>query len=166
MYKKNTQNQNKSKVALTTFACFVLIDEKNVLRPDTAFASLALFNILRFPLSMLPMLISNLVQVSIYWMMGAIVYSLIMCVLVRLLNVEVVCVELYVFGINCYVNSLMIWWHKKGKSFWYCLNFFAKDEYIAYMQVHCDLVKVMHLRSVIFQSTEVMPEIQWNCCVT
>lgn len=52
-----------------SFACFVLVDEKNVLNAETAFASLALFNILRFPLSMLPMLISNMVQVSIDWLM-------------------------------------------------------------------------------------------------
>lgn len=55
-----------------SFACFVLVDEKNVLNAETAFASLALFNILRFPLSMLPMLISNMVQVSIHWLMFAI----------------------------------------------------------------------------------------------
>lgn len=55
----------KIQVALVSFACYVLIDETHNLNAETAFASLALFNILRFPLSMLPMLISNLVQVSI-----------------------------------------------------------------------------------------------------
>lgn len=49
---------------MVTFAVFVLVDEKNVLDAEIAFVSLSLFNILRFPLSMLPMLISNLVQVS------------------------------------------------------------------------------------------------------
>lgn len=48
-----------------SFACYVLIDPSHVLDAERAFASLALFNILRFPMSMLPMLISNLVQVSI-----------------------------------------------------------------------------------------------------
>lgn len=47
-----------------TFAVFVLVDENNVLDAEIAFVSLSLFNILRFPLSMLPMLISNMVQVS------------------------------------------------------------------------------------------------------
>jgi hypothetical protein len=51
-------------VALSSFATYVLVDENNVLDAKTAFTSLALFNILRFPLSMLPMLISNMVQVS------------------------------------------------------------------------------------------------------
>ncbi|XP_058815254.1 multidrug resistance-associated protein 1 isoform X1 [Topomyia yanbarensis] len=52
-------------VSLVTFATYVLVDENNVLNATTAFVSLALFNILRFPLSMLPMLISNLVQTSV-----------------------------------------------------------------------------------------------------
>ncbi|XP_059617015.1 multidrug resistance-associated protein 1 isoform X2 [Phlebotomus argentipes] len=52
-------------VALITFATYVLVDEANVLDASTAFVSLSLFNILRFPLSMLPMLISNMVQTSV-----------------------------------------------------------------------------------------------------
>ena len=52
-------------VSLVTFATFVLIDEKNVLDSTTAFVSLSLFNILRFPLSMLPMMISSMVQASV-----------------------------------------------------------------------------------------------------
>ncbi|XP_049277101.1 multidrug resistance-associated protein 1 isoform X1 [Anopheles funestus] len=52
-------------VSLVTFATYVLVDEKNVLNASTAFVSLSLFNILRFPLSMLPMLISNMVQTSV-----------------------------------------------------------------------------------------------------
>lgn len=51
-------------VALTTFAVFVTVDEKNVLDAEKAFVSLSLFNILRFPLNMLPQVISGLVQVS------------------------------------------------------------------------------------------------------
>lgn len=50
-------------VALSTFATYVLVDENNVLDATKAFVSLSLFNILRFPLSMLPMLITNLIQV-------------------------------------------------------------------------------------------------------
>ncbi|XP_032672071.1 multidrug resistance-associated protein 1 isoform X3 [Odontomachus brunneus] len=49
-------------VSLVSFATYVLIDEKNVLNSTTAFVSLSLFNVLRFPLSMLPMMISNIVQ--------------------------------------------------------------------------------------------------------
>lgn len=49
-----------------TFACFVLIDERNVLDAETAFVSLSLFNVLRFPFSMLPMLISSMVQVRVF----------------------------------------------------------------------------------------------------
>ena len=39
------------------------MDEKNVLDSQTAFVSIALFNILRFPLAMLPFMITSLVQV-------------------------------------------------------------------------------------------------------
>ncbi|XP_043959111.1 ATP-binding cassette sub-family C member 3 isoform X1 [Gambusia affinis] len=52
-------------VALTTFAVFVTVDEKNVLDAEKAFVSLSLFNILRFPLNMLPQVISGLVQASV-----------------------------------------------------------------------------------------------------
>ncbi|XP_069695544.1 multidrug resistance-associated protein 1 isoform X5 [Periplaneta americana] len=52
-------------VSLVSFASFVLSDPNNVLDSKTAFVSLSLFNILRFPLSMLPMLISNMVQASV-----------------------------------------------------------------------------------------------------
>ncbi|KAL4659053.1 multidrug resistance-associated protein 1-like isoform X1 [Arapaima gigas] len=52
-------------VALSTFAVYVMVDEKNVLDAQKAFVSLALFNILRFPLNMLPMVISSVVQASV-----------------------------------------------------------------------------------------------------
>uniref|UniRef100_A0A8C4EG28 Multidrug resistance-associated protein 1 n=1 Tax=Dicentrarchus labrax TaxID=13489 RepID=A0A8C4EG28_DICLA len=52
-------------VALSTFTVYVLIDEHNVLDAQKAFVSLALFNILRFPLNMLPMVISSMVQASV-----------------------------------------------------------------------------------------------------
>ncbi len=41
------------------------MDEKNVLTPQKAFVSLALFNQLRFPLNFLPRLISLYAMVSI-----------------------------------------------------------------------------------------------------
>ncbi|KAL5281122.1 ABCC2.2 family protein [Megaselia abdita] len=52
-------------VSLVTFATYVLVDEKNNLDAKTAFVSLSLFNILRFPLAMLPMLITNMVQTQV-----------------------------------------------------------------------------------------------------
>ncbi|XP_070297735.1 multidrug resistance-associated protein 1-like [Salvelinus sp. IW2-2015] len=52
-------------VALSTFTVYVMIDERNVLDAQKAFVSLALFNILRFPLNMLPMVISSMVQVGV-----------------------------------------------------------------------------------------------------
>ncbi|XP_039980041.1 multidrug resistance-associated protein 1 isoform X3 [Xiphias gladius] len=52
-------------VALSTFTVYVVIDEHNVLDAQKAFVSLALFNILRFPLNMLPMVISSMVQASV-----------------------------------------------------------------------------------------------------
>uniref|UniRef100_A0A671QUX4 Canalicular multispecific organic anion transporter 2-like n=1 Tax=Sinocyclocheilus anshuiensis TaxID=1608454 RepID=A0A671QUX4_9TELE len=52
-------------VALTTFAVYVTVDEKNVLDAEKAFVSLSLFNILRFPLNMLPQVISSIVQASV-----------------------------------------------------------------------------------------------------
>nr|XP_019938699.1 PREDICTED: canalicular multispecific organic anion transporter 2-like isoform X1 [Paralichthys olivaceus] len=52
-------------VALTTFAVYVTVDENNILDAEKAFVSLALFNILRFPLNMLPQVISSIVQASV-----------------------------------------------------------------------------------------------------
>ncbi|XP_071481121.1 multidrug resistance-associated protein 1-like [Diadema antillarum] len=52
-------------VSVTTFAVYVVSDEENVLDAEKAFVSIALFNILRFPLSIMPNLISNIVQVSV-----------------------------------------------------------------------------------------------------
>uniref|UniRef100_A0A6G1SHL7 ABC-type glutathione-S-conjugate transporter n=1 Tax=Aceria tosichella TaxID=561515 RepID=A0A6G1SHL7_9ACAR len=47
-------------VALASFATFVLIDSNNVLDASTAFVSLSLFNIIRFPLAILPLLLQSL----------------------------------------------------------------------------------------------------------
>ncbi|XP_067317475.1 multidrug resistance-associated protein 1-like isoform X1 [Anolis sagrei] len=52
-------------VALSTFAVYVSVSDKNVLDAQKAFVSLALFNILRFPLNILPMVISSIVQASV-----------------------------------------------------------------------------------------------------
>ncbi|XP_057325982.1 multidrug resistance-associated protein 1 isoform X4 [Microplitis mediator] len=52
-------------VSFVSFATYVYIDPANVLDSKKAFVSLSLFNILRFPLSMLPMVISNFVQAMV-----------------------------------------------------------------------------------------------------
>uniref|UniRef100_A0A8C6MEE9 ABC-type glutathione-S-conjugate transporter n=1 Tax=Nothobranchius furzeri TaxID=105023 RepID=A0A8C6MEE9_NOTFU len=51
-------------VSLATFAVFVGVSPDNVLTAEKAFTSISLFNILRFPLAMLPMLIASIVQVK------------------------------------------------------------------------------------------------------
>uniref|UniRef100_A0A8C7QL30 Multidrug resistance-associated protein 3 n=1 Tax=Oncorhynchus mykiss TaxID=8022 RepID=A0A8C7QL30_ONCMY len=51
-------------VALMTFAVYVTVDKNNILDAEKAFVSLSLFNILRFPLNMLPQVISSVVQVG------------------------------------------------------------------------------------------------------
>uniref|UniRef100_A0A4W5LDT2 ATP-binding cassette, sub-family C (CFTR/MRP), member 3 n=1 Tax=Hucho hucho TaxID=62062 RepID=A0A4W5LDT2_9TELE len=52
-------------VALTTFAVYVTVDKNNILDAEKAFVSLSLFNILRFPLNMLPQVISSIIQASV-----------------------------------------------------------------------------------------------------
>ncbi|KRZ88107.1 Multidrug resistance-associated protein 1, partial [Trichinella sp. T8] len=49
-------------VAVVVFTTYVLSSPNNILTPTTAFVSLSLLNILRFPMSVLPMLISFVVQ--------------------------------------------------------------------------------------------------------
>ena len=51
-------------VTIASFTAFILLDENNVLDASTAFVSLSLFNILRFPMSILPHIISTLINVS------------------------------------------------------------------------------------------------------
>ncbi|XP_015722689.1 canalicular multispecific organic anion transporter 1 isoform X1 [Coturnix japonica] len=52
-------------VSLASFAVYVLVDENNVLDAQKAFTSISLFNVLRFPMAMLPMVLSSLVQTSV-----------------------------------------------------------------------------------------------------
>ncbi|XP_023935367.1 multidrug resistance-associated protein 1 isoform X2 [Bicyclus anynana] len=52
-------------VSLMSFGCFVLVNDHEVLDSKRAFVALSLFNILRFPLSMLPNVISNVVQTAV-----------------------------------------------------------------------------------------------------
>jgi len=48
-------------VALVTFAVYVNVDDRNVLSAEKAFVSISLFNLLRFPLTMLPSLVTSAV---------------------------------------------------------------------------------------------------------
>ncbi|XP_032409131.1 canalicular multispecific organic anion transporter 1-like isoform X2 [Xiphophorus hellerii] len=52
-------------VSLATFAVFVSVSSDNILTAEKAFTSISLFNILRQPLSMLPMLIASIVQTTV-----------------------------------------------------------------------------------------------------
>nr|XP_057915144.1 canalicular multispecific organic anion transporter 1 isoform X2 [Doryrhamphus excisus] len=52
-------------VSLATFAVFVGVSSDNLLTAEKAFTSISLFNILRFPLAMLPMLIAAIVQTAV-----------------------------------------------------------------------------------------------------
>ncbi|CAH8552629.1 unnamed protein product [Schistosoma turkestanicum] len=50
-------------VAISSFGVYILTSDKNVLDAQKAFVSLSLFNILRFPLFMFPMIISQLTTI-------------------------------------------------------------------------------------------------------
>ncbi|KAA8583815.1 hypothetical protein FQN60_015023 [Etheostoma spectabile] len=52
-------------VSLASFAVFVAVSPDNILTAEKAFTSISLFNILRFPLAMLPMLIAAIVQTTV-----------------------------------------------------------------------------------------------------
>lgn len=48
---------------MATFATYVLVSESHYLDAGKAFVALSLFNILRFPINLLPMMVSLVVQV-------------------------------------------------------------------------------------------------------
>ena len=48
-----------------SFMTFVLMSEDNILTPDIAFVSLTLFNIMRMPMAILPLVIIQFIQVQI-----------------------------------------------------------------------------------------------------
>ncbi|KAE8746345.1 ABC-transporter, subfamily C member 06 [Frankliniella occidentalis] len=52
-------------VSLASFGMFVMIDENNILDAKKAFVSVTLFNIIKQPFTMLPILISNAIQASV-----------------------------------------------------------------------------------------------------
>ncbi|XP_041517852.1 ATP-binding cassette sub-family C member 2 [Microtus oregoni] len=52
-------------VSVITFAVYVVVDSNNILNAEKAFTSITLFNVLRFPLAMLPMVISSMLQASV-----------------------------------------------------------------------------------------------------
>ncbi|XP_076816557.1 multidrug resistance-associated protein 1-like isoform X1 [Clavelina lepadiformis] len=52
-------------VSLTSFGVYLAIDPNNVLDSQTAFVSLSLFNILQFPLTMLPVVVTSIIQAQV-----------------------------------------------------------------------------------------------------
>ncbi len=52
------------KVSLISFAVYVYTGDDHILTPERAFVCLALFDILRTPLTFLPMIIVSVVQVN------------------------------------------------------------------------------------------------------
>uniref|UniRef100_A0A663DTZ5 ATP binding cassette subfamily C member 2 n=1 Tax=Aquila chrysaetos chrysaetos TaxID=223781 RepID=A0A663DTZ5_AQUCH len=52
-------------VSLASFAVYMLVDENNILDAQKAFTAISLFNVLRFPMAMLPLVLSSLVQVRL-----------------------------------------------------------------------------------------------------
>ncbi|XP_044896484.1 ATP-binding cassette sub-family C member 2 isoform X8 [Felis catus] len=52
-------------VSVITFSVYILVNSNNVLDAEKAFTSITLFNILRFPLSMFPMVITSMLQASV-----------------------------------------------------------------------------------------------------
>ncbi|KFV53613.1 Canalicular multispecific organic anion transporter 1, partial [Gavia stellata] len=52
-------------VSLASFAVYVLVDENNILNAQKAFTAISLFNVLRFPMAMLPLVLSSLVQTNV-----------------------------------------------------------------------------------------------------
>lgn len=53
-----------AQVCIATFATYVLISENNILTAEKAFVSLALFNLLRFPLVVFPSIITSIIEVG------------------------------------------------------------------------------------------------------
>lgn len=52
-------------VSCSTFGLFVLSDKRNTLTSDVVFPALALFNLLSFPLAIVPMVITNIVEAQV-----------------------------------------------------------------------------------------------------
>ena len=52
-------------MSFVTFGAYILINRDQRLTPEAAFTALALYQNLRIPLTMLPNLISNMIQASV-----------------------------------------------------------------------------------------------------
>ncbi|XP_006926069.1 canalicular multispecific organic anion transporter 1 [Pteropus alecto] len=52
-------------VSVVTFSVYVLVDSNNILDAEKAFTAISLFNILRYPMTILPMVISSVLQASV-----------------------------------------------------------------------------------------------------
>lgn len=48
---------------MLTFTVYVLVDENNVITPQAVFVSIALFEVMRIPMSLLPLLIVYVIEV-------------------------------------------------------------------------------------------------------
>jgi ABC-type multidrug transport system fused ATPase/permease subunit len=53
-------------IAVVAFGTYIFVSDSNNLDPSTAFVSLTLFNMLRFPLNIIPFIIQGLVQVKLF----------------------------------------------------------------------------------------------------
>lgn len=51
-------------ITIVSFGSFILLNDSDKFTPNVVFVSLSLFNILRFPLTVLPNIISALIAVS------------------------------------------------------------------------------------------------------
>lgn len=54
----------KKKVSIITFATYVMSSDENVLTPTRAFVCLTLFDMIRMPLALLPLLIVYMIEVK------------------------------------------------------------------------------------------------------
>lgn len=52
---------------MLTFTVYVLVDSNNILTPEKVFVSIALFEIMRIPMSLLPLLIVYVIEVFKYY---------------------------------------------------------------------------------------------------
>ena len=50
-------------VSVISFGTFIFFDERNILDPLKAFVIMSLFDIIKFPLNVFPMVVGNLIQV-------------------------------------------------------------------------------------------------------
>jgi hypothetical protein len=64
---KHTKMFSHKKVSIITFATYVMSDETHVLTPTRAFVCLTLFDMIRMPLALLPLLIVYMIEVKAFF---------------------------------------------------------------------------------------------------